>query len=329
MEKVEKCCMSELEKRNFINSMKFIAICSVVNAHSIPNISGGPIFNFFIKFSTEFGSLGVGIFFLISGFLFNNNYKIKDFFSKKIKSIIIPWLASGFIIYFYVYIRKGGLSFKTYLNFIIGNGSYLYYLTVLFIIYFIFLYIKNKYIILLLFFMSIISIKLTYINFFNNINPYLNPFNWIIYFVLGILLKQYLDKVIFYCEKYLKLNIIIYLVLNYYIIYNNFSIGYWGKYSILLECLGILIVIAIVNKYLKFKEIFNDIGRESYSIYLTHMIFAGAVVKLFSLSKLKISIIFSPLLVLILSYLGIRVLRFLFDKYRLSWFIDLIIGPKR
>ncbi|EOU2074251.1 hypothetical protein C5S22_14690, partial [Clostridium perfringens] len=81
--------------------------------------------------------------------------------------------------------------------------------------------------------------------------------------------------------------------------------------------------------YLKLKEIFNDIGRESYSIYLTHMIFAGAVVKLFSLSKLKISIIFSPLLVLILSYLGIRVLRFLFDKYRLSWFINLIIGPKR
>ena len=109
------------------------------------------------------GTAGVLCFFVISGFFHsdpkNGQSKI-DYFWKKLYRLGIPWLISSSCVYLYVHLRKPPLSLLSWLAFVIGNGSYTYYMTMLTIFIFLFSIkkLRQDLILILLVFVTVISI---------------------------------------------------------------------------------------------------------------------------------------------------------------------------
>ena len=95
-------------KRKLIYSLKAFAILSVICAHTA-NVSKSDSFSNMIagNILQSFGSIGVVIFFIISGFLFaGSNYSVIEFFKRRLITILLPWMVTGTFIYFYVAFRK-------------------------------------------------------------------------------------------------------------------------------------------------------------------------------------------------------------------------------
>lgn len=125
------------DEREYIYILKFFAIFSVVCAHSTSRIENLRGINYIISsVFSSIGSIGVPIFFIISGYLFNKSKKkILPFFKGKIRTIFMPWIICETVVWFYVVIRKGGISLVSWLNFMVGVRHSTYYLTVLIIFY--------------------------------------------------------------------------------------------------------------------------------------------------------------------------------------------------
>jgi fucose 4-O-acetylase-like acetyltransferase len=110
------------------NSAKVLSILSVILAHSKLNDD-----SFYNNIAERLGCIGVITFLFISGYFYNiSKYGIQSFFFKRIKTIIIPWLFLGTVVF--VFSRKE-LTLISWFNWIIGNGTYLYYLTILMLCY--------------------------------------------------------------------------------------------------------------------------------------------------------------------------------------------------
>lgn len=175
-----------INESKIIYILKAFAIFSIVCAHcsSIPEgfSSANMIASSLVS---SVGALGVSVFFLLAGYFFGRNKRsFWEFFKNKIFTLFIPWLFCGIVVYLYVYLRKGGLSVTGLLQWLLGNGSYLYYMTVLTACYLIyFCFIKAKWFLYLTAIVSVISNILTSLNLYAAIgipvNPYLNILNWV------------------------------------------------------------------------------------------------------------------------------------------------------
>ncbi len=133
-------------KENIFYYLKAFAILSVICAHITPITENASHTSIIIsRFYDYFGCLGVGIFFILSGYFFyNNKHSFKEFWKLKLRNIGIPWIFIGTIVYVSVFYFKGSLSISKYFQFLIGYGSYLYYLTVLFLLYLFFFHKNSK-----------------------------------------------------------------------------------------------------------------------------------------------------------------------------------------
>lgn len=127
--------MEEKYKSDVLYIMKFFAVISIVFAHSlIANVSN----DFLRSFLSIFKCVGVYIFLILSGYFFNYR-KYKNLFElliSKLINIVIPWFFCGLLVYFSRFISQPfKLDFFEIGNWLLGNGSYLYFLTMLFLIY--------------------------------------------------------------------------------------------------------------------------------------------------------------------------------------------------
>jgi fucose 4-O-acetylase-like acetyltransferase len=267
-----------LNVSSVFNVAKVLSILSVILAHSRINDS-----SIFSTIAEMFGAIGVVTFFFISGYFFNvSKYGVNAFFKKKIKSIIIPWLFLGTL----VYIIGNKFSFLSWIYWIVGNGTYLYYLSVLMACYVISSFFFKKWHRYFFIVLNIISLILTSFGLideiwikvfgFSSFNNYLNVFNWIGFFTLGILFK---GKIEFWLYK-LKNNIIIILSSYVLIIFISLSLdsfnvvggGYFSKLAIPLELIGILVVFSLSTLTVFHNQIIYRISDFTFSIYLIHFL---------------------------------------------------------
>ena len=165
--------------------MRFFAILSVIFAHSATILDDSVLWDFsFFQIATAFGIFGVPVFFFSSGYFFYNNQRknYSPFLNHKIKTYFIPWFFLTSIVYLYVALRKDGLDFKDYFFFLIGIKNITYFLSIL--LFFFLVFLKSKFsnsLIIISISLSILSLYLTTTEVLD-INPYLNSFNWLIYF---------------------------------------------------------------------------------------------------------------------------------------------------
>ena len=325
---------TQSKRSQFIYAVKGFAILSVICAHtsnvskvsSMENIVAGNVLS-------SLGSIGVAVFFIVSGFLFaNNNYPFLSFFKKKIATILIPWVVTGTVVYCYVAIRKNGFSAIDWLNFISGNKSYLYFLTVLMSCYLIAFYINKKPVKLtLVMILSIVSILLTTSKVITQINAYMNPLNWFFYFGLGYLLFNFdkLQSFTAFAKRTIFLWVAIFLVLLLVFSING-SIGYWTNEYLVFELISVICIFGICSFPSVYQsKAINIIGKESFSIYLLHMPFAGFVANVFSRFDFALITLIRPLIVLLLTVIFIYTCKFTSNKLKFDRFLSIFIGSRK
>lgn len=316
----------ERNKKNDV--IKFFAIFSVLCAHLSPVVSDNI---FFINYSfllNSIGCLGVGIFFIISGYYYHKNSdSIYLFFIKKIR-IIIPWIFIGTIVYTTVFFSN--LSLLNYFSFILGYGSYLYYLSVLFVLYLIYYKFKNNIVFLNIgSIVSILVIIITSIYGYNKFS-YIFILNWVLYFNIGIYISKfkYENRLTKIAVKY---NLCLFIILLFDLaihILINYPLGYWSYDGFVIIIINYIFLLGCVNKYPfdKFKTMLY-IGKNSLSVYLIHMPIAGVVVRLSNYFDNVFLLVLRPFITLIITFLVIFIYDIITKRLKVQ-VLRCIIGLK-
>ncbi|WP_338778808.1 acyltransferase [Metabacillus sp. FJAT-52054] len=265
------------EERQCIDSMKAFSIISVIFAHTSSSPEGAV--PFFSLLSANIGTVGVVVFFIISGYLFGKKQPPFFLFLKKKKVVFIPWIFCGSLIYLVT--QYGGtisepLTLTKLFLYLIGYDTYLYYLSMLIVSYLVLFKLKEYNIFLYLFIlMTVISVFLTSLNKLWMIQPYINPFNWLGFFSLGILLfkKANITKIYIICRKYSMLIILLFVGFLCLSIYLKEG-SYWSSFSLFIELSGAMIIVIIAGRTFS-NTLVRYIGKQSFAIYLLHMPVAG------------------------------------------------------
>lgn len=317
------------KERNIIYCLKAYAIFSIICAHVYPISNSNNVIAFISKFIGSIGTFGVGIFFIISGYLFYDNKKnINNFIKRKLLKIVLPWLFVGTFVYIVVFIFKNQINFFGYITFIFGINSYLYYLTVLTFLYIIFYY--NKHNIKFNFMMisvSIISNILTVLNykFFNSIS-YINPLNWIIYFEFGLLISRYssFEKI---GNRFTIPYIFVILLTVLHILFLG-QLFYFSFFGFVLIMISFISILRFIIKMEIQNNLILYIGKISFPIYLVHMPIAGIIVRLLGNSESIVLLIIRPVVTLSITIFVIYLYNLLLEKLKAPKIFYYIIGLK-
>ena len=260
----------------------------------------------------SFGSLGVPIFLFFSGYLFSYKPLIKCI-QTKIKSMVIPWLFCGTLVYLYVYLRKGSLSISTYSKWLIGIDTYLWYLSISILLIVLgecICFISNRtginirYIEVILILISLGMIFLEKIDVVN-FHPYLNIFRWQWLFLLGMISRE--TRLVYWIPS----NIIPFIFGTIVLLVLAFlgrTISYW---SLCWEGAAVLAVMSVIMLCKCIKRSYSfvlDIGKKSFSIYLLHMPVAGITANILNrfYDLTGLATLLRPVVVLMITYFFIR-----------------------
>jgi len=315
-----------------LDMLKGLAIMSVICAHCNTVSDNYSVFNIHIgAILKTVGTIGVALLYILSGFLFERielqqqKSSVGKIIKKKLGRIIIPWVFCGTLVYFYVMIRQGGISALGWLTWILGQGTYLYFLTVLMLMYIVFGIIGyNKKILYVLVIVSIISRGLVFLNVLDNKYYVLNIFNWIIFFIAGMVISNR-NISLGQKEKNIALfifgiTLIVVFIRGSYFEY--WSLGYWGFASV--SSIGFLKIIEWIRP-LRVGLIVRNLGRQSLAVYLLHMPFAGIVVNIFNRVDNGILTLSRPIIVLSMTMVCIKICGVIIKKlYIEDWGIRLL-----
>lgn len=328
------------DERKYLYIVKAFAVISIVSAHC-GNVSAEFIeLNQMIsRIVGSIGSIGVPIFYIVSGYLFaKNNKSFTIFFKSKITSLLIPWLLCGSAVYLYIALRNEGVSILSWVLWIL-DGGYLYYLTVIVIFYLIYFYTaKNRLFVYFTMVLSVASILATGLDLYDliipfQIDPYMNPFNWMLYFSIGLLIQKYdlMPRLgmMLASLKYLVLLSVLLFGSIIAIVCSGTILSYWKIFFIPVEAMAFLVVLGWAYVLSQRESGFYvSIGLESFSIYLLHFPFAGLVANLLNRIDLWWTTPLRPLIVLIITVLGIRLYKYAARKLRIEKGAGILIGTR-
>lgn len=320
-----------------VDELKGISVISIVSAHVAVGNDDSIIMDISETALKAFGVIGVIVFLIISGYLFGfDNKTLKAFIKKKSKSLFIPWFIIGSVVYMISSLsgtQMDNISIKRYFLFLLGQQTYLYFMTILTICYSMnFYFKKNNKILLLWILLTAASIVITSYELIS-INPYLNPLNWVGYFAFGILLSNNYGNIngIFlklinksgYWSPIILVSISMYSLIS--MILRNQSPTYWSLYGLIFAFSLIALFFILLEKN---KTIYSlvRLGRNTLSIYLLHMPVAGVVNSVFT--YFDNYIIIKPFFVIALTILIIEVLKYLAKIVGLQKLAGLILGSR-
>lgn len=254
------------------------------------------------------GQLAWDVFFVVSGILFCcKEGETASFFRVRVKRLVIPWILSATAVYLYVYLRKPPIGIQSWINFVIGNGSYCYYMTILMLLYLIYAllpFMRTN--VAFIICECVTAISILAFPQIGKLTPYLNILNWIGYFALGMQLKMYEEQVkivLHYCRKWRVLIYVAFVAILAYQIYSDHSGGYWNGMNVVLCWLGgitIFLISISVNKSKRriLQRGLINIGKKTFFIYLWHMPIAGITARLMYDGILVHLVLIRPVLVL-------------------------------
>lgn len=296
-------------KSKYVFYLKAFAIFSVICAHAAPvPESFGTLNQLAHDILNYIGTMGVPMFFVISGFFFaRNKHSFGTFWKRKAGSIILPWIFCYTLLWLYVVLRKGGISFKNWIAYVGGFGSTAYYLSMLIVLFLLLWFVKNKIVLVILIAFSCFSVISTgwligicpLNGFFGSF--YTNPFNWLCFFALGMLisLSDCADKIKAFSKKtvwlWSVLSVVYFVVLEYF----DPDIYYFSRYSLIGHAINLLLFCAIAAKAenAPFAKVLSFAGEYSFSIYFSHQFIVGAIVKLTNLKDVFVITLIRPFMV--------------------------------
>lgn len=256
------------KQSNSFWAIKAFAIFTVFFAHMPGHSANAEVFD-------RIGLIGVPLFMLCAGFFYKKDPEtgLGTFLNKKFKSLIIPWLVWGTIAYC-IHILKGiDVGIVHYLKWILGIGTWLYFVPVLLCCQILSRYLNN----FVLLFLGLISMFLSVYHLipYNELfTPYVNPFNFVGFFAIGLLMRTY--------DKWMTLKPIgggILLVVSVLLIWLLKPV-YWYPYTLVISS---VLLISLFSCFQAFDNSFaSPVGKVSFVIYLSHIQVAGFVNQLSS-----------------------------------------------
>jgi len=263
------------------------------------------------------GSIGVIAFFLISGYY----YKRESFATlckKKLKNIIIPWLVLGVVVYVgNSLLSASQLSLLELIKWLLGYKTYLYFVPVLLCCFVVFYY-NNLILIIFAILLNVLSIILTATGILPPllshvfITNYLNIFNWIGFFAIGLLLKKLdVDKLYSFIKNTRFVCIVISCASTIGLSLVGYEVGYFSALGWLYELIATLSIFGLCSFEFMNNRFVVSISELSYPIYLLHMLFVGVLGKIYNLhiSLLIVSNLIVLLVVWALLLLGLYLSR--------------------
>lgn len=320
-----------MKEKDLVSVTRAIAILSVICAHVSLVTRGDAISDYSSHVLANFGTIGVGIFYLISGYNFApKKYRFSESVKLKFFSIITPWLCVGTLVWLYVVLRKGGISFVEWFKFIIGYGSYLYFLTNLVVFYLLFYLISrigNEHV------EKIVCAAFVPISYFSIIleskgvsvfpNFYLDPFIFIGYFSAGYLIQGHeavTDRRLFKNPLWIIFFILPFIPMA--------TLSYAGDIFVpIYETTFIIGVFSLARliMHTKLKDESIWVGKQSMAIYLLHMPFAGIIANIFNRVSWTVYIDFlRPVLTLAITVIVIKLIVFFSRKLNAVWLMKMV-----
>jgi peptidoglycan/LPS O-acetylase OafA/YrhL len=330
---------SSQAEREFIYIWKAIALLSIISAHVAATSENASAVELFCsRLISSWGSYGVPAFFIASGYLYERtlqNHDIKYILQNKFKGLIIPWLFCGTLVWLYVVLRKGNITVSSWLNFVSGNNSYLYYMTITIVIYVMYIFLRKKdlYIYLGICMWLFNNIFAFALRLETSFSIYLNVFVWLGWFLIGALIqKKNLQNYIqvFAGSKWtlLALSGICYVL---YICFFGSEMSYWHKFYLPVEALSLLVMLFLtytVKSCLKNNTLLVNIGRDSFSLYLLHMPIAGITANIMSRFSTGILMLLRPFIVLAVTYFLLWIADIIARHIRLERLFHIVIGKR-
>ena len=333
--------MNEKES-SIIYILKSLAIFSVVCAHTAvmpESISSGSV-NLVVFLLSVMGTIGVPTFFVLSGYLFFESKRtFGEMLIEKLKTIVIPWIFCETLVWLYVVLRKGGITIKNWLLWIVGYKHSTYYLTVLILLFLLFYKLrKSNTCIFGGMILSLIAVlglgwEWTYFDVINKITGtyYLNIFNWMGYFCIGMITRKYnlLNGIIVFSKKVLPISSSL-LVIDIFIHFKlAISWTYFSKYTCINTMIFLLALVGISECLCDGKRarVFKEVGRYSFTIYLLHELVVGTINYVTSWDAIGIIILVRPIIVIGLVMVGVWLVK-LDKKADWKWYriFKLLVG---
>ncbi len=271
--------MSEIiSKKMYI--MKAIAIFAAVLAHSnYSDISRGLDYDFVARLVR----IGVFIFFVQGGYYFRRK-DWKTFIHGNFFNLIVPWFSMGTVMYAAGLVLKADYADNHYISYILGNGSLLYFCTMMLTCRIAAQFFPQKrraktVVCSCAIALTLASLMITAIGtdrdmtLFDTINSYLNVFNWIGIFAFGMLLKEYalIEKLL---TSSRKVKFIICIICVGIFICGCFEErrNYWSYLGIYNELALSTLALLTINSFHSptFEGILIKLGKTTFPVFILH-----------------------------------------------------------
>lgn len=325
------------KERIIITRTRAVAVLLIVLAHCIAAPTNATQLTVkMIDLCSSVSSFGVWLFFILGGYLLRYEKRpFLDMLNRKILRIVVPWLFTGFLVYIYTNVRHGGVSLMSLIQFILGYGSYLWYMGVYSVLLVAFYAIRKiKWGSYLLIVLAII-IELSGIQYqFAGTNYKFYYFlvgAWPFAFGIGYLINQHdWGKNIFaHAKKYGGLWFAATFIATVFVFSRFGGWYYWSKCYLPL-CIwvtpAIIWLVLISGKV--FGNIMDEIGRMSFSIYLLHMPVAGIVSNILCRFDHGLTVPIRPFIVIALTWFAIRLIHFVAKKFNKTELANTLIGGR-
>ena len=320
---------------NVTDRLRIIGILLVVSCHCCHLLSSKnySLYSRYLSgFMNSIGTLGVVLFFIISGYFFAGTvYSFLSFWKRKVKTLLIPWILTAILVYLWGTIRKGGFSVVVMGYEIIGFSSYTWYLSVLCFCYLIMWPIRDS-----IWAIGIIGVfSFSFACLYNagllGISfPQLGnvlPLNWLCYFCFGMIINRVGIPVLPRWIGVALFSIVVSITI--WLTYKGLTVSYGKSFFPIYALVGsVSIVLSVLPITCTRNDIVHRFADSTFSIYLLHMPVAGVIAKLFNMLFYS-PIILRVFLCVLISFCFIEMIHWVATRVGLGHIIETCIGYRK
>jgi len=286
---------------------RLLAILTIISAHI--NIKNSEIIS---NFYSAIGSIGVIVFLIAAGYYFKPNKQPIHFIKKKAVSIAIPWIVLGSMVYVVNSILIGSrLGILSWIGWLVGYKTYLYFVPVI-LICFVLFYYHNLPTLIVAMGLNVVSLSLTSAGILEpvvktlHITNYLNFFNWIGFFAVGILLRRipYEKCITFFTRT--RIPVLCFSIFGVVLVtFTEYRVGYFSSFGWVFELICAWSVFGVCTCKRIYNKFSVSVSETSYGIYILHMMFVGILGKIYSVHP--IVSVFANIIVMLFTHLVLLV----------------------
>ena len=330
--------MGEIDKKResqMVNRLRSIAILLVVIAHStvLPNDAAKSV-TVIESILSSISFFGVWIFFMLGGYLFAYEKRpAGKMFLRKAETLILPWAFTGTLVYFWTYVRHGGISFGSFAAFLAGYGSYLWYMTVFTALLVVFTVLRRKWYFAFIPLIYGVVMTIPWV-LYSVVGDYFKlcyflAGGWPIAFSLGYIInRRNLQKKLYsFSLKYGLLCATGFISVFAALFVIRGRLYYWSVQYVplcLLFTPTVIWLVAVAEKRLG--SIMDKVGKVSFAVYLIHLPIAGIICNVVNRFDRGYSFAIRPFIVIAICWFAIWIFERLVPKTSRLSFIRKLIG---